>query len=139
MDKAFAKKGKDASGKKAANASGAAEIGGAKAEAAIAAAGTGGPTGKGQGGDAGVEGRAIAAAAVSHDTNAEIPDGAFEDARMAQETTTNKGHSADAPGPTGQTGLTQAALRADEHAQAGLAKAVSHQRDDGDRSQPPQD
>jgi len=141
-DKAFGKKGKNASNKKAANAEGAAENGGAKAGAAIATAGTGGPTGKGQGSDAGVEGRAIAATAVSDHTGAEVPDGTSEDAATAQETeeaTTDKGRSADAPGHTGQTGLTQAALRANEHAKTGLDKAVSHQQDDEDSSQPPQD
>lgn len=141
-DKAFGKKGRDASSKKAANASGAAENGGAKAEAAIAAAGTGGPTGKGQGGDAGLEGRAVAAGAVSAGTDAAIPGSVSADEGAAvnnnKETATAKGRSADAPGHTGQTGLTQATLRANEHAQKGLDQAISRQRDEEENSQPPQ-
>lgn len=112
-DKAFGEKGRDASSKKAANALGAAENGGAKAEAAIAAA----------------------------DAGAAIRDSASADATTAEdseETATAKARSADAPGHTGQTGLTQASLRANEHAQAGLDQAASRQRDDEDSSRPPQ-
>ncbi len=138
-DKAFGEQGSDASAKGAANADGAAENGRAKAEAAIAAAGTGGPTGKGQGADAGVDGRATATAAVSAGTDDAVPDVTSEDAvtaEKAERSETSKGRSADAPGHTGQTGLTQAAIRANEHAQAGLDQAVSQQRDDEAGSRP---
>ncbi len=130
QDKAFGEKGKDASAKKEENASASAsasgqgeanaEAGRVKAQAAIAAAGTGGATGKGQGGEAGAEGRATATAAVGGE---EAIDGASD-----------RGRSADAPGQTGQTGLAQAVLHADEHAAAGLEVAESHQ-EDGEESE----
>jgi hypothetical protein len=105
QDKAFGEKGKDASAKKAANASSAtisAEAGCIEAQAAIAAAGTGGTSGKGQGGAAGAAGRAKAAEAVCSGTDAER---------------------------AGVTGRAQA-LPADEHADDGLEKAPSNKRAD---------
>ena len=81
----------------------------AKAKAAIAAAGTGGTTDKGQGGAAGAEGRAKAAEEVCKGADAGP--------------STSKGKSADAPGQTGVTGTAQAIQRADEHAEDSLDKA----------------
>lgn len=120
-DKTFGEKGSDASANKAANASSeaaesAAAVGCAKAKAAIASAGTGGSTGKGQGGAAGAEGRAKAAEAVCSGASAE------ESADAIQAT--------EVPGHIGVTGIGQATLRADEHAEAGLEKAQSNQESD---------
>lgn len=136
QDQAFGEKGKDASAKKGDNASAAAsadgqgnanaEAGGVKAQAAIAAAGTGDTTGKGQGGEAGAEGRAMAAAAVSAGTGADAS-GEEENGGASE-----RGRSTAAPGQTGQTGLAQAVLRADEHAAAGLEKAQGNQQDRGE-------
>lgn len=123
QDKAFGQEGEDASAKKAANASSAAstgaqgnaaaEAGCVKAKSAIALAGTGGATGSGKGGEAGGEGRTTAAAAVCAGTGAEVP-----------------GDATEAPGHTGLTGLAQATLRADEHAETGLEQAQGNQEKD---------
>lgn len=88
QDKAFGEKGKDASAKKADNASAAASAGG--------------------------QGNANATTRTVEKSN----DGATE-----------RGRSDEAPGQTGQTGLAQAVLRADEHAAVGLEEAQSHQKD----------
>jgi len=95
----------------------------------MAAAGTGGATGKGHGSEAGVEGRATAAAAVSAGTGAEVPADSAETmpANELHGVSPDHGRSAEAPGQTGRAGLAQALLRADDHAEAGLALAQSNQ------------
>jgi hypothetical protein len=121
QEKAFGEKGTDASAAKADNASSGKESSAdqtaecAEAKAAIVAAGTGGATGKGQDGGAGADGRAKATEAAC--SGADV------------ERSSSFGKSTEAPGHTGLTGESQATIRANDHADDGLANTQNQVSD----------